>query len=137
MAHAVAQHTLRILVVDDEADILTFAGRVLRDAGYEVLIASDGPEALRMVAAQRAFDVFVIDLQMPAMQGDELARRIRQADPDAKVLYFTGYSDRLFEDRTVLWQDEAFLEKPATVKGLREAVSLILLGHNDGPETEP
>ena len=91
----------RVLVVDDEAAILSFAGRVLRDAGYEVALASDGPEALRIIAEQqRAFDVFVIDVQMPHMRGDELARRIRQAQPDAKVLYFTGFSDRLFDERT-------------------------------------
>ena len=42
----------RVLVVDDDADSLTFAGRVLRDAGYEVVVASDGPEALRIVYAQ-------------------------------------------------------------------------------------
>ena len=137
MVHSREQSVPRVLVVDDEAAILSFAGRVLRDAGYEVVLAPDGPEALRVVQEQqRPFDVFVIDVQMPHMRGDELARRIRQAQPDAKVLYFTGFSDRLFDERNVLWQDEAFLEKPATVKGLQQSVSLILLGHTNGPEGE-
>ena len=70
---------------------------------------------------------------MPQMRGDELGRRLRQRDPDVKVLYFTGYSDQLFEDRQTLWEHEAFIEKPVTSDGLLEAVSLLLFGHTDGP----
>ena len=124
---------IRILVVDDEASIRRFADRALRDAGYEVMLASDGPEALRLVEAQRRpFDVFVVDVVMPQMRGDELARQLRQRDPDAKVLYFTGYSDRLFAERKVLWENEAFIEKPVAVKGLLEALSMIAFGHTHG-----
>ena len=137
LSEASEHHASRILVVDDEESMRRLAERALRDAGYEVALASDGPEALRLVEEQGPFDVSVIDIMMPEMQGDELGRRIRQADPDARVLYFTGYSDRLFEQRKVLWQNEAFIEKPVTVKGLLEAVSLLLFGHIHGPETEP
>jgi two-component system cell cycle sensor histidine kinase/response regulator CckA len=134
MNSVVAQDTSRVLVVDDETSILTFAERALVNAGYEVVAASDGPEALRLVEAQgRPFDLFVIDILMPQMRGDELGRQLRQRDPDVKVLYFTGYSDRLFEDRKTLWQHEAFIEKPVTVKGLVEAVSLLMFGHINGP----
>ena len=133
MVEASEHHAPRVLVVDDEESIRRFAERVLRDGGYEVVVASDGREALRIVEAQRPFDVFVVDMLMPQMRGDELARRIRQMDADAKVLYFTGYSDRLFEDRQTLWEHEAFIEKPVTTKGLLEAVSLLLFGHTDGP----
>lgn len=123
---------VRVLVVDDEESVRTFAVRVLRDAGYAVDAASDGHDALRMVDHEGAFDLFVIDLVMPNMGGDELARRLRQRDPDAKVLFFTGYSDRLFTERTVLWEHEAFLDKPVTITGLLEAVSMILFGHTRG-----
>jgi two-component system cell cycle sensor histidine kinase/response regulator CckA len=75
----------------------------------------------------------VVDVVMPQMRGDELGRRLRQRDPDVKVLYFTGYADRLFEERPTLWQHEAFLEKAVTVEGLREAVSMLLFGHTHGP----
>ena len=126
--------TLRVLVVDDEKSILAFAERALRGAGYEVLVASDGPEALGLVEAQpRPFDLFLVDVAMPQMRGDELGRRLRQQDPDVKVLYFTGFSERLFESRHALWEHEAFIEKPVTVNGLLEAVSLILFGHTNGP----
>jgi two-component system, cell cycle sensor histidine kinase and response regulator CckA len=66
---------------------------------------------------------------MPVMAGDELAATIRRTHQDMKVLYITGYSDRLFSERTVLWQDEAFIDKPISPAGLLEAVSLALFGH--------
>ena len=122
----------RLLVVDDHAAIRTFAERTLRDAGYEVVLAADGPEVLELVRTHGPFDLFVIDVVMPTMHGDELARRIRQAEPDAKVLYFTAHSDRLFEPRDVLWEHEAFLDKPVSIKGLLEAVSMSLFGHTHG-----
>ena len=126
--------SLLVLVVDDEASVRDFAERSLRGGGYEVRVASDGPEALGVMDAQRrSVDLFLVDLVMPLMRGDELARRIRQRDPDAKVLYFTGYSDRLFESRPTLWHHEAFIEKPVTIAGLLEAVSLLLFGHTNGP----
>jgi two-component system cell cycle sensor histidine kinase/response regulator CckA len=78
-----------------------------------------------------------VDVVMPGMRGDELTRQLRRRDPDAKVLYFTGYSDQLFENRQALWEHEAFIEKPVTVNGLLEAVSLLLFGHTDGPAGKP
>jgi two-component system cell cycle sensor histidine kinase/response regulator CckA len=122
------ERSKRILVVDDEKSVRTFVERVLINGGYEVADAADGPEALALVERDGTFDLFVIDVVMPQMRGDELGRRLRQRDPESRILYFTGYSDRLFEDRKVLWKHEAFLEKPVIAKGLLEAVSLLLLG---------
>ena len=126
--------TSRVLVVDDEESIRKFAERALRGAGYEVVVASNGPDVLRLVDTAARFDLFVLDLQMPQMRGDELARRLHQRDLDVKVLFFTGYSDHLFAERAVLWQNEAFVEKPVSLKGLQEAVSLLLFGHINGPD---
>jgi two-component system, cell cycle sensor histidine kinase and response regulator CckA len=132
MAEAVERRAPRILVADDEDTIRQFAERALRGAGYEVVVASDGQEGLRLVETGPPFDAFVLDVVMPQMRGDELGRLLRLREPDAKVLYFTGYSDRLFEDRKTLWEHEAFLEKPVPLQGLLEAVSMLLFGHIDG-----
>lgn len=123
----------RILVVDDEEAVRRFASEVLKRSNYDVTMAEGGVEALQIIEKQPRFDLFVVDLKMPEMSGDELGRRIRHQDPDAKVLYFTGYSDELFERREQLWEHEAFLDKPVTIKGLLEAVSLLLFGHTQGP----
>jgi CheY-like chemotaxis protein len=110
---------------------------VLGSAGYSVAVASGGPDALTVVEREGSFDLFVIDVMMPNMRGDELARHLRQRDPDVKVLYFTGYADRLFHENNVLSQHEALLDKSVTVEALREAVSLLLFAHTLGPEQRP
>jgi CheY-like chemotaxis protein len=123
----------RVLVVDDEASIRHFVDRVLREAAYETMLAPDATVALELAATHQPFDLLLADLVMPGMYGDELARRLRQRDPDLKVLYFTGFADRLFAERLVLSANEAFLEKPVGTAGLLEAVSLALFGHIRGP----
>jgi two-component system cell cycle sensor histidine kinase/response regulator CckA len=119
--------THRILVVDDDDAVRRFITAALKGAGYEVVSAADGPQALS-AQEQRRFDLCLVDFRMPQMNGDEVSRLLRRADPDVKVLYFTGYSDQLFVSASTLSANEAFLEKPAGVKGLLEAVSLLLFG---------
>ena len=129
-----ADRRYRVLIVDDEESILQFVERVLRDAGYETTLAANANTALELAATHEQFDLLLTDLMMPGIQGDELARRLRQQHPELKVLYLTGFADRLFAERLVLWANEAFIEKPVTVAGLREAVSLALFGHIRGLE---
>jgi CheY-like chemotaxis protein len=121
------------LVVDDEESVRRFVGRVLREGGYQTALAGDGPEAIEVAAKLGPFDVLVTDLMMPQMTGDELARRLRATEPGVKVLYLTGFSDRLFKEKATLWADEAFLDKPCSVKGLLQAVSVLMFGRLDAP----
>ncbi|HKB10234.1 MAG TPA: response regulator [Vicinamibacterales bacterium] len=121
------------LIVDDEPSVQKFVERVLSEAGYATTIAGDGPEALDAAAKMEHFDILVTDVMMPQMTGDELARRLRAQHPTLKVLYLTGFSDRLFKEKVTLWADEAFLDKPCSVKGLLEAVALLLFGRFDMP----
>ena len=124
-----------VLVVDDEEAVRVFVERVLREAGYTTAVAADGLEAIQVATTLDAFDVVVTDVMMPQMTGDELARRLRASYPLLKVLYLTGFSDRLFKEKVTLWEDEAFLDKPCSVKGLVQAVSLLTFGRFDAPET--
>ena len=125
---------LSVLVVDDEELVRKFVERVLREAGYQTATASNGPEAIEVAAKLEAFDILVTDVMMPQMTGDELARRVRVSTPSVKVLYLTGFSDHLFNEKVTLWADEAFLEKPCSVTGLLQAVSLLLLGRFELPQ---
>jgi two-component system, cell cycle sensor histidine kinase and response regulator CckA len=122
-----------VLVVDDEESVRKFVERVLREGGYRTAIAGDGTEALEVASKLGPFEILVTDVMMPRMSGDELARRLRQTDPGLKILYLTGFSDRLFKEKVTLWEDEAFLDKPCSVAGLLEAVSLLLFGHFKAP----
>jgi CheY-like chemotaxis protein len=111
-----------------------FVDRVLRDAGYRTATALNGPAAVEAAKKLGPLGALVTDVMMPGMTGDELARVLRQSEPSLKVLYLTGYSDRLFKEKTTLWADEAFLDKPCTMKGLREAVSLLVSGGLTKPQ---
>jgi two-component system cell cycle sensor histidine kinase/response regulator CckA len=118
-----AQLLSRVLVVDDDEGIRRFAARALEHAGYQVVTASDGSEAIRLVEEEPRFDLFVIDVMMPGMRGDELARRLHDRDPEIKVLYFTGYADQFFALRPMLRENETVLVKPVTMNEFLEAVS--------------
>ena len=127
-----------VLVVDDEDSVRKFVERVMREAGYTTAVAGDGLEAIQVAATLDPFDVVVTDVMMPQMTGDELARRLRASHPSLKVLYLTGFSDRLFKEKVTLWEGEAFLDKPCSVKGLLQAVSLLMFGRFDEPmQTAP
>jgi CheY-like chemotaxis protein len=117
----------RVLVVDDEESVRSYVVHVLAAVGYEVTAASNGEEALDAFQ-DCAFHALVTDLRMPGISGDELARQLRQRERRLKVLYLTGFSDELFEQKAALWAGEAFLDKPFTSKGLREALSLLVFG---------
>jgi CheY-like chemotaxis protein len=132
-----AERRYRVLVVDDEKSIRELVDRVLREDGYETSVAPDADTALALAASVDAFDLLLTDMMMPGMCGDELARHLRLRHPDLRVLYLTGFADRLFATRPVLWSNEAFIEKPVTVAGLREAVSLAIFGHTHGPQSVP
>jgi two-component system cell cycle sensor histidine kinase/response regulator CckA len=123
----------RVLIVDDEEPVRRFVQRVLSEAGYDTATAGSGAEAQEMAQKQAPPDLLLTDVNMPQMLGDELARRLRQIEPSLKVLYLTGFSDQLFKEKVTLWEDEAYLDKPCSVKGLLEAVSLLMFGKLAAP----
>jgi two-component system cell cycle sensor histidine kinase/response regulator CckA len=134
MAAATADdRTRRVLVVDDEAGVLRFVDRVLREQGYETALASGSAEALALLDSGASFDLLLTDLVMPGMCGDELARIAVQRMPALKVLYLTGFPERLSRIQEGLWTNQAFIEKPVSVIRLRDATSELLFGHNRGP----
>jgi hypothetical protein len=72
---------------------------------------------------------------MPQMTGDDSRAGCAQS-VRAEGAVLTGFSDRLFKEKASLWADEAFLDKPCSVKGLRQAVSLLLFGDVDMGDPE-
>lgn len=118
-----------VCVVDDDPMMLDVLARILQRENFELLMASGGPEIIQKLAEHNgAVDLLVTDYAMPDMQGRELAEHVRQRFPSVKVLYQTGFSDMLFENRVELEEGAAFLEKPFTARGLREAARLVLFG---------
>ena len=111
-------------MIDDEAGVRMFLDHVLRGAGYATVVAASGPDALLAATNIATLDLIVTDVMMPEMSGCEVVRRLRQHRPGLKALFVTGYSDRLFEEK-LMWKDEAFVEKPCSMKSLLDAVSLL------------
>jgi len=118
-----------VAVVDDDPMMLDVLSRILQRENFELLMASGGAEIIeKLNGHDGGVDLLVTDYAMPEMQGRELAERVRQQFPAVKVLYQTGFSDMLFENRMELEEGAAFLEKPFTARGLREAARLVLFG---------
>jgi len=121
--------TKTVAVVDDDPMMLDVLSRILQRENYQLLMASGGPEIIQKLSEHDGgVDLLVTDFAMPDMQGRELAEHVRQRFPAIKVLYQTGFSDQLFENRAELEEGAAFLEKPFTARGLREAARLVLFG---------
>src|SRR4051794_26952721 len=110
----------KLLIVDDEPAMCQLVTTILAARGYDTVALTHPSEALARIEAGEPFDLAVLDVVMPGISGDELARHLRLREPNAKVLFLTGYADRLFAARPVLWEGEAFLEKPFTHAGLCE-----------------
>jgi len=118
-----------VAVVDDDPMMLDVLSRILQRENFELLMASGGPEIIQKLSEYSGhIDLLVTDYAMPDMQGRELAEHVRGRFPTVKVLYQTGFSDMLFENRMELEEGAAFLEKPFTARGLREAARLVLFG---------
>ena len=126
-----------VLVVDDEPGVRTLARRILEGGNYDVLEAGNGVEALEVMASPVRVDFLIADLDMPVMRGEEMAKKIRALRPDLRVLYVTAHSEQLFKERPELIEGEAFLDKPFTVRGLLEAVSLLKVGYINQPPAPP
>ena len=89
--HAVA--TI-VMVVDDEPSMVELERRILELAGYQVLQASSGPDALARLAEGIPLDLLIADLNMPGLDGMAMVRQIRATRPQLKVLFATGHVDR-------------------------------------------
>ena len=121
-----------ILVVDDDALMLSVIGRALQD--YEVTLARDGDEALRLTAPGMRLDLLITDYLMPAMMGDELLGRIRERRPSLKALVISGHGGLLEREMPDWWRAQPHLEKPFAISALRDLV-VRLIGPPFGRET--
>jgi PAS domain S-box-containing protein len=112
-----------VMVVEDEASVRQVAARALADAGYQVLEAEGGPEALRLAAStDRRLALLLTDVVMPGMGGRELAGRMMELRPGTPVLYTSGYTDGEILRRGLLEPGVAFVAKPFTAEALVRAV---------------
>ena len=122
----------RILVVEDDAGVRRAAERILQSAGYEVVTAAGGDEALALAHADDArFDLLLTDVVMPGMSGRELADRLKAEQPGLRVLFTSGYTDNAIVHHGVLEAGISFISKPFSASGLAEKVREVLAFADD------
>ena len=102
-----------ILVIDDEPMALELSKQTLSRAGFNVTAANSGPEGLDLfVRDPKRFDLVLLDLSMPFMDGEETFHRLRKADPEALVLLNTGFIDKDRLDQMLADGLAGFLRRP-------------------------
>jgi PAS domain S-box-containing protein len=118
--------TETILVVEDDAQVRDVTVRAVRSAGYRVLVASGGPDALEVAARETSLRLLITDVVMPGMNGRDVAEALRGRRPGLRVLYVSGYTQDAIAERGVLQENVDFLQKPFTAASLLERVRAAL-----------
>jgi two-component system, cell cycle sensor histidine kinase and response regulator CckA len=113
----------RVLLVEDEDGVRSFAVRALQRQGYEVVEASTGLEALEVMERENGrIDIVVSDVMMPEMDGPTMLKEMRKTLPDLKIIFVSGYPDDAFKNGLEPNETFAFLPKPFSLPQLAAKV---------------
>jgi PAS domain S-box-containing protein len=120
--HSLAPHET-ILMVEDEDDLRLITGRILTRAGYRVLTASGGDQAIHLAQTHPdPIDLLLTDVIMPKMTGNEVAARVRKIRTEIPVLYMSGYAEPVLTENGTLPEGVTIIEKPFTSHELLDRV---------------
>lgn len=113
----------RILLIDDDSQIVTVLSQALRHMGFKVQIACDGDEGIELIDSGYQYDLVITDITMPRMSGNEVAKHIRGSNrPDIPIVAITGFDDSAI-DRKLF---NSLLMKPFSLDALFHVVRLLL-----------
>jgi signal transduction histidine kinase/DNA-binding response OmpR family regulator len=115
-----------VLVVEDDANVREYSCEILRELGYTVLEAEDGPAALRQIERAPRVDLLFTDVGLPGINGRELADEARRRRPGLKVLYTTGYARNAIVHHGRLDPGVQMIPKPFTYAALAAKIRDIL-----------
>jgi DNA-binding NtrC family response regulator len=120
---------LRVLLVDDDVNVLNVFRSGLELHGFEVFTASSGEEAMERAGSVGPLDVMVLDINLPDGFGSSLALQLRQVHPDCGVVYMSGYArhDPILQQG--IEEHMAFLNKPFSIAELAETVRRVASVH--------
>ena len=116
-----------ILIAEDDPEVRDLTRMLLEDFGYQVLIAKDGAEAIRMFNESRdAVKLLLFDVIMPRKSGKEAYDEIRKERPDIKILFTSGYTENIIQSKGMLETDQPVILKPISpgelLRRVREAL---------------
>ncbi len=137
--HPGGGHGETILVVEDEVGVRAAAKRILANAGYNVILASGGEEALATCRSHEgSIDLLLTDVVMPGMDGREVAGAVGALFPGIRVLFMSGYAENAIVNEGILDADTNYIAKPFNATDLARRVREILDGkENPGEGAEP
>ncbi len=116
----------KVLVVDDEKLVSDVISGMLKDLGYKVTVVNSGQRALTLLKKRQRFDVVVLDLNMPALGGKETFQKLREIDPNVRIIISTGYGTKSMESLPLREAVDGFLEKPYQLEELSETLRSVL-----------
>ena len=116
-----------IMLVEDEDAVRMFAARALRNKGYTVIEARSGDAALELFQSDMdPIDLLITDVVMPGTDGPTLVRKVRETEPDLRVICISGYSEETLRERISVEQAVQFLPKPFSLRQLAGKVKEVL-----------
>ena len=114
---------IRILLVDDEEQLRLIFKEELEEEGYQVDVASNGFEALEKLKAS-PFDLIVLDIKMPGMDGIQTLNEIKKINKDQHVILCSAYGE--FKQDFSSWVSDAYVVKSADTRELKDTIKSIL-----------
>ncbi len=120
--------TETILVVEDDESVRRTLASVLERYGYNVLVAPTGAHAVEVAAAAQRIDLVIVDVVMPKMSGRAVVDRLHRAGRHPKILFVSGHTKEIVEDRQGPSDDELLIRKPFSVEELLRNVRAALDG---------
>lgn len=117
----------RILLVDDEANVIKVFSDVLRNENYIVKGVENGPEAIKAIEKE-TFDLALVDLKMPRMDGIEVLENIKKIKPHLPVIIYTGYGSVTTAVESMRKRAADYLNKPFSPEELKSSIKKALQG---------
>ena len=126
-ADGVTKGEERILLVDDEEQIVAMERQILENLGYRVTARTDSQEALKVFAQHpQNFDLVITDMTMPYMTGDQLAQKMLDIEPDIPVILCTGFNELITEEKALAMGIQKFVMKPVVKHDLATTIRSVL-----------
>jgi CheY-like chemotaxis protein len=117
----------KVLIVDDECDLLEVTSSYVQDLGFKVLPASDGNLALKVVEENPDIEFLLTDIVMPGgLNGVSLAQRVKERLPDVKILYMSGFPSGVIADKSGIELDAPLITKPFSYEELVSAMDELM-----------
>lgn len=123
----------RVLVVDDDQELVALVELILGKMGHEVVAATGGTEALDRLEDDRDFSLVILDLQMPEVSGVDILRWMNEHDLDVATIIFTAYPESDLMNEALRYSYITVLKKPCDPDEIRRAVSSVLHGVSQSP----